>query len=180
MGLSPSSAPSQVPSLSPSSAPSHVPSSVPSSAPSQVPSLSPSSAPSQVPSLSPSSSPVPLSVPSSTRRISQTMHTVNTRSPTASTYCSSVGDVNAFCDIKGEGAFNGFSRFWEVKAGDVATMKCTGNTCELKDCCELGPKRKCANTNKYGLKAGGFTQADCDGSSLPWILKSSQDLKDSP
>ena len=84
------------------------------------------------------------------------------------------------CDIKGKGAFNGFSRFWEVKAGDVAIMKCTGNTCELKDCCELGPKRKCTNTNKYGLKAGGFTQADCDGSSLPWILKSSQDLKDSP
>merc|ERR1712176_436816 len=141
-----------------SSAPSLVPSSVPSSAPSQVPSLSPSSAPSQVPSSVPSSAPsqVPSSVPSSAP--SQ----VPSSSPTASTYCSSVGDVNAFCDIKGKGVYNGFSRFYEVKAGDVSNMKCTGNTCELEDCCELGPKRKCANTNTSGLKPVGFTQADCD------------------
>jgi len=88
--------------------------------------------------------------------------------------------LNAFCDVKGKGSYNGFPRFWEVKDGDVANIKCASTTCELEDCCDFGPKRKCSNTNKTGLNAGGFTQADCDGTSLPWVLKDAQDLKDSP
>jgi len=76
--------------------------------------------------------------------------------------------VNAFCDVKGLGD-NGFPRFWQVKAGDVVNMKCTGNTCVLEDCCDLGLKRRCTKADKEGLNAEGFTKDKCGWG---WTLKS--------
>jgi len=98
--------------------------------------------------------------------------------------CRSIGTYNhlrkKYCKGRGNKKELKFPRHWKIPPGpqqDVLTKQCEEAQCKKKDCCTLGPMRKCSNTGDKGLIKGGFTQKMC-GEKLR--LKGHKGLKKSP